>query len=104
MTLKDVFDKWKKGKKNNQQQIIESTNKQTNLTGDLVTDEVIIFQELGGSIDINRRKILVSQKKAVLIYIDGIVDTDLINQEIISNLQRVRGFPNLNSWRTSYTS
>lgn len=88
MTLKNVFAKWKKYAKKNRQFPETSQEEKEVLTGHLDRDEQTIYQGLGGSIDIIRRKILVYRTPAILIYIDGIVDIDVIHREVINRLQQ----------------
>ena len=93
MLLKNIFGKWSRTKNEKQNQIIKSAKHQTTLTGDLEKDHQVLFHGLGGSVDIVQRKILIGKKQAFLIYIEGIVDIDLINKEILSRLQRLQEFP-----------
>ncbi|MFZ5643414.1 MAG: spore germination protein [Bacillota bacterium] len=93
MSLKDIFGKWKKTKKDPQDIVIDSAVHQGTLTGDLEKDRQAIYNGLGAGVDIMLRRILIGQKKAALIYIDGIVDSDLINREIINQLQELQEFP-----------
>ncbi|RYD03697.1 hypothetical protein N752_18285 [Desulforamulus aquiferis] len=97
MSLKDVFGKWKKAKsKKPEQQKDLNYNQQTCLSGNLEKDKQTIFTGLGGSIDIIRREILVGDRKATIIYIEGIVNADLIEHEIIRKIQQLDFFLRLN--------
>ncbi|CCO07311.1 spore germination protein [Desulforamulus hydrothermalis] len=93
MSLKNVFGKWKKPKKTQQAKIINRADRGDTLSGRLAEDEDTVFQGLGGSVDIVRRKVLVAGTPAVLIYIEGIVDTDVIQKEVLAKLQQATEIP-----------
>ena len=82
MSLKDIFGKLKRGKNKNQSAYISSVKKNIFLTGDIEIDVETIYRGLGGSTDIMRRKITIGTIPATLVYINGIVNIDVINRQI----------------------
>ena len=84
--MKDVFGKWKNGKHKKREQIVPTAEQGAHLTGSLIQDETTVFLGLGGSADIVKRRILLGNVPAVLIYIDGIVDGTVIHQDILARV------------------
>ncbi|ABO51169.1 GerA spore germination protein [Desulforamulus reducens MI-1] len=95
MTLKNIFGKWKRAKNLIQQQILTGAEEGDGLSGNLNKDEQVIFQGLSGSSDIIRRRILIGSTPAVLIYIEGIIDNDVIHKDVLNRLQRVKEIPSM---------
>ena len=93
MSLKSIFNKWKKRTGCQEPHNINRSNPKPHLTGSLTTDEQAIYRGLGEGADIIRRKLLIGNTPAVLIYIDGIVDEKLIHHDVLNKLQQVKVFP-----------
>lgn len=89
--MKDLFGKWKNRKPKGQEQILKTAEQGTQLTGSLTQDENTVFAGLGGSADIIKRRIMLGNVPAVLIYIEGIVEENVIHRDILAKIPLVKG-------------